>query len=329
MGVEWADRPEPADADPPPGRDRPGNAAPDTEQAAGRDGPGSEQAVGRRRPVALTDPERRVAEYHRHRAIVEQAAGQPGDAARAWSAAVPEFLAAWEKIKVKYGYPERSGPVAQPADGSWRGAGGRRLDQAQNTEIDRACARIREVGERAIIPGVRAVEAEEPTRRLAGFEHRFKGPDRLKEKVADMLEPPSKLTASDALHAIGDVVRFTYMYPETKYTQGVLNDVDRLKARGFELDKLKNTWRSDQYKGINAQWVDPGSGVRFEVQFHTEASLEAKELTHTAYEQIRNITEPSPENDREAAELEEFQGTVNARVPIPPDVNHIEDYRRE
>ena len=35
------------------------------------------------------------------------------------------------------------------------------------------------------------------------------------------------------------------------------------------------------------------SGVRFEVQFHTQASLEAKELTHEAYERIRTITESS------------------------------------
>ena len=107
-------------------------------------------------------------------------------------------------------------------------------------------------------------------------------------------------------------------------------DLTRLRAAGFELAKpLKNSWPSDQYKGINAQWVDPESGVRFEVQFHTKASLEAKELTHTAYEHIRNITEPSPETDREAAELEDFQSLVNAKVPIPPDVSVIQDYRRE
>jgi hypothetical protein len=325
MGVEWAGRPEPADADPPPDRAARRHPGPDADQGADRNSPGAGPAADRHRLVVLTDPERRAAEHLRYRAVAERSS----DAARSWSEALPGFRAAWEKIKVKYGYAERGGSAAQPADGSWRGAGGRRLDDAQNKEIDQACARIREVAERAIIPGVRAVEAQDPTRRLAGFEHRFKGPDRLKEKVADLLEPPSKLTASDALHAIGDVVRFTYMYPETNYTRGVLDDVDRLKSSGFELDKLKNTWTNDQYKGINAQWVDPDSGVRFEVQFHTKASLEAKELTHMAYERIRGITEPSPETDREAAELAEFQSKVNAKVSIPLDVGVIQDYRRE
>jgi hypothetical protein len=313
VGVEWSG---PA-----------ADASPDQDARASADsgtGARTDQSPDRERPLVLTDRGQRVAEYLRYQSVVERT-----EAAPAWSEAVPELRDAWEKIKVKYGYNERFVSVAQPADGSWRGEGGRKLDAAQNTEVDRGYLRIREAGERSIIPGVQAVEAEDPARRLAGFEHRFKGISRLKEKVADLLEPPSKLTALDAMHAVSDAVRFTYTYPETGYAQGVRDDVDRLKARGFELDKLKNTWASDQYKGINAQWLDPESGVRFEVQFHTQASLEAKELSHKAYERIRSITEPTPENDREAAELEAFQSRVNARVPTPPDVSVIEDYRRE
>ena len=53
------------------------------------------------------------------------------------------------------------------------------------------------------------------------------------------------------------------------------------------------------------------SGVRFEVQFHTQASLEAKELTHQAYERIRTITEADPAAEQETAELGQFQSKVN------------------
>ena len=85
-----------------------------------------------------------------------------------------------------------------------------------------------------------------------------------------------------------DAVRFTFVYSQRRYAGGVLTDVDRLKAEGFELIKLKNLWASEQYKGINTQWRRPETGVRFEVQFHTPESLEAKELTHEAYERIRS-----------------------------------------
>lgn len=307
VGVERSEEPEPADSRP----DR-------------NTGPGGARGPEQDRPLVVTDPERRVAEHLRYRDIVVN-----HEAAHVWDQAIPELRGIWEKIKVKYGHTERSVAVAQPADGSWRGEGGRKLDAAQNAEVDRGYARICEVGEHTIIPGLRAVEAEDPTRHLAGFDHRFKGLDRLKEKVADLLEPSSKLTATDALYAVSDTVRCTYMYPEASYARGVLNDIERLKSRGFELDKLKNTWTSDQYKGVNTQWADPASEVRFEVQFHTRASLEAKELSHRAYERIRSITEPTSETDLEAGELEGFQSKVNAKVPIPPNVSVIEDYRLE
>jgi hypothetical protein len=344
VGVEWAERSEPAGthADTWPGRRGPRGAA---DLAAGRGGlPAADEIVGRDASAVLMDQERRMAEYRRYVAIVHRALGTargadpPGQdcppdtrdiPAGTWAETVPELRAAWEKIQVKYGYAERRVPTAQPADGSWRGEGGQRLDVAQNAEIDRGYARIREVGERAIIPGLRAVEAEDPTRNLAGFEHCFKRPDRLREKIADEIRSTPGTTSTQALSALPDAVRFTYQYEETAYSAGVRKDVDRLEAQGFVQVERRNTWTSDQYKGINTRWREPESGVVFEVQFHTRASLEAKELTHKAYERIRSITRQTPETDRETAELRDFQRQVNAKIPIPPGVTEYEDYRPE
>jgi hypothetical protein len=340
VGVEWAERSEPADtrADTWPGRRSPHGAA---ELAADRGGlPAADEIVGRDASVVLTDPERRMAEYRRYVAIVHRALGPargadppapdcPPDArdapASTWAESVAELRAAWEKIKVKYDYAERKGPTPQPADGSWQGAGGQRLDVAQNTEIDRGYARIREAGERAIIPGLRAVEAEDPTRNLAGFEHCFKGPDRLREKIADRVRTKGR-SAAETLAQIPDVVRFTFRYSDATYSAGVLKDVERLEAQGFTHVERRNTWQDDQYKGINSRWQEPESGVFFEVQFHTQASLEAKELTHGAYERLRRITGQTPEADQETLELKEFQRRVNSMVPIPPRVADIEDH---
>jgi hypothetical protein len=279
----------------------------------------------------VADAGRRVAEQRMYRALVDRTVGvSEGPKARVgWAETAPELQASWRMLKEKYGYEERPEPTPQADGGAWRGTGGRTLDAATNAEVDLGYARIREVGENVIVPAILRVAAQDPTRALAGFDRRIKGADRLKEKVADLLEPPSKLAAADALYGIVDVVRFTYTNHETRYTQGVLADVERLKSQGFELDRLKNTWGSEHYKGINSQWLEPCSGVRFEVQFHTQASFEAKELTHEAYERIRSITEPTSETERETEELEAFQSKTNAQVPIPPDVSIIEDYRRE
>jgi hypothetical protein len=116
-------------------------------------------------------------------------------------------------------------------------------------------------------------------------------------------------------------VRFTFCYTEEHYAAGVTADLERLSARGFEPVKSpKNSWASDQYKGINAQWREPETGQLFAVQFHTMASFEAKQLTHAAYERIRNPQISGAELER----LEDFQRLACEKIPVPPGAAEIE-----
>ncbi len=134
----------------------------------------------------------------------------------------------------------------------------------------------------------------------------------------------SQLSPREALDKVPDAVRYTFTYSRDGYADGVRADVERLKAAGFEEIKLKNLWSSSQYKGINTQWRRPETGLRFEVQFHTPESLQAKELTHGAYERLRR-----PENETtpiERDELEEFQRRVNVLLVRPPDSEEIRDF---
>jgi hypothetical protein len=275
----------------------------------------------------LAETRQRVAEQLTYRALVDHACAMArGPSAQdAWAEEAPKLRVSWEVLKEKYGYEERPEPAPQADGGSWRGKGGRTLDAASNAEIDVGYARIREVGENVIVPAILRVAAEDPTRVLAGFDCRIKGVDRLKEKVSDRMRTKGR-SAVETLAQISDVVRFTFIYPETAYADGVRKDLERLGAVGFAQVERRNTWASDQYKGINTQWLEPQSGVRFEVQFHTQASLEAKELTHQAYERIRTITESTPAVDHETAELRQFQHRANSIIPIPPRVSDIDDY---
>ncbi len=61
----------------------------------------------------------------------------------------------------------------------------------------------------------------------------------------------------------------------------------------------------------------------FEVQFHTQASFEAKQLTHPAYEKLRSPGTPKAEQEDAAR----FQREISAKVPIPPGATEIADYR--
>jgi hypothetical protein len=289
------------------GIDRPdGGDTPDGEPRRGAD----------REP--LLDPVARIAEHAGHRATVE---GVYAAAREAWADAVPGLRSAWERHEEKYPERDRATPRTQ-ADGSWVAGPDRGLDPEQNAEATKACAETRDEGKEVVFPAMRRVEAADPDRRLAGLENMLKGEDRLKEKIADELLAKSQMTVRQALSTIADPVRFTFSYSMERYANGVLTDVERLKAEGFELIKLKNLWTDDQYKGINSQWRRPETGLRFEMQFHTPESLEAKELTHKAYERLRD-PHASPAERRE---LENFQRRVNVFIVTPPGTAEIEDF---
>jgi hypothetical protein len=260
-----------------------------------------------------------TAEDARYRQVVD--AAYQAAARDAWARAVPELRAAWEDHKKRYPEEPRAVPRTQP-DGSWAADGGRRLSPEQNAEASKCCADLRDEANKVILPAMRRVENADPGRRLAGLENMLKGEDRLKEKIADELFAKREITAREALNEVADPVRFTLSYPSERYADGVLADIDMIKAEGFELIKLKNLWADNQYKGINSQWSRPETGLRFEMQFHTPESLEAKELTHEAYERIR----AADTSRAERSELRAFQRRVNALIVTPPGIAEIKAF---
>jgi hypothetical protein len=188
--------------------------------------------------------------------------------------------------------------------------------------IDEAYDRVREIERGTVTPAMRRIEADDPERRLAGLEHRLKGKDRLTEKVDQWMSAQASLTAADAIGLVKDAIRYTFVYEETAYSAGVHADCDRLESSGFTPVDRQNSWEADQYKGINSRWREPESGMLFEVQFHTQESLDAKEFTHPAYERIRDTKTPPDE----VRQLREYQRDVCAGITIPPEATEIPDY---
>ena len=122
---------------------------------------------------------------------------------------------------------------------------------------------------------------------------------------------------------VPDALRYTFSYETDSYAGGVLSEIDRIKASGFEILKLKNMWHRSEYHGINSQWRDPATSHRFEVQFHTAISFEAKQLTHGVYERIRDPAGST--SRRELRQLHRLQRDITAQIPTPPGVGDIRD----
>ena len=314
MGI---DRPDDADVPPDKHTDRPPGRAPAETRYR------QECYDELRATVALRDQtEPEVRSEPETRSKLAENAQQPR-AATTWEQTAE--LSRWMWTEYKRRWPPEERPAvdrSKDPPGSWHGEGGRVLKPADNERIERECDRIADREREKITPALRAIESQDPDRHLVGLERCRKGRDRIKEKVCGMIQE-SGFSAEEAVSHVPDAIRYTFQYDEANYTRGVRADIVHLKEQGLKLDILKNSWSSDQYKGINSQWTEPGTGQRFEVQFHTLISYEAKQLTHGAYERLRAEQKP---DKFEQMVLEAFQNKVTSEVPIPPGARGIPDY---
>ncbi len=220
-------------------------------------------------------------------------------------------------------------------DGSWDWKG-RHLEPDESQTADEVLAESRAVegrgsdgsyGAEGLTPAMRRIEAQldhghlvEDTEKIA-----LKDPDRFKEKLADAIARNPDKTCLELAKEIHDTIRYTFIFSAEGYTDGLWDAHRKVEAAGYELEVRRNSWSSDQYKGVNTRWVDPVSEKLFEIQLHTQDSWDAKQQTHQAYERMKDPRTPSPEVMR----LREFQQQVSETVPIPSGAADIPEYRRE
>ncbi|MBV9796204.1 MAG: hypothetical protein JO016_19960 [Actinobacteria bacterium] len=194
---------------------------------------------------------------------------------------------------------------------------------AAPAEVADSIARVK-AAETVISSDVEAVASDNSPRGwLEGFSFRLKGEGRLAEKVASARESSSPdATIGEIVQQIPDAIRYTFCFAASDYTSGYFEVTQRLEARGYRMYKCRNSWADSEYKGVNTRWVT-SEGQRFEVQFHTPESFHAKhEVTHGAYERIRD----SATTANERRDLSVFQQEVSSRVPVPARVSDIADH---
>jgi hypothetical protein len=259
---------------------------------------------------ALLERLRRLAPAHPSSPTAD-ARSDDGSESAAWRARLPRLQEAWHAHVDKW--PGRADAYGEAPSSS--------LDADTEQRLSAAIDKVREAAEQ-ITDKMRSIEAEDPSRHLVGLEQCLKGRDRLLGKVSQRVNEKPGRTPETVLSLIPDAVRYTFEHDADRYVRGVQADLIRLLDAGFEPMKVKNYWGDPEYKGINSQWRDPTTGQRFEVQFHTSASRDAKEFTHDAYERLR----AGSFDDEEELELERFQREVAAAVPVPAGAGLIPDY---
>jgi len=231
--------------------------------------------------------------------------------------------------------PDLSDRPRTAPDGSWDWKDSH-LSPDQAQAADRGLAHCREdegrdadgnYGDHGLTPAMRRIEAQLEHGHLVEDTEKFalKDPDHFKEKLARLIERYPGADPHGLVASIPDGVRYTILFDFDYYTAGVETGRARLEDAGYEHIETKPSWDSDQYKGINSQWREPASGVRFEVQFHTEESWDAKQKTHAAYAKTK-----APETSvAEVERLRAYQRHVTAEVRVPTGALGIEPYKKE
>lgn len=92
------------------------------------------------------------------------------------------------------------------------------------------------------------------------------------------------------------------------------NFVENLKDKGYNMRRVKNTLKDENvsYREINAI-VENSEGYKFELQFHTQVSFNAKQANHILYEEQRlDVT-----STERIIELEAEMTKNNSKIGMP------------
>ncbi len=195
------------------------------------------------------------------------------------------------------------------------GEGNVSVPQESSDEQDIARKLAEELIEAAaqVEPEITAVlqSLESENARLVGLEHRLKSEESLTRKILTDAHD-MEVSPEEAAAVIGDVLRYTLCIDDDQYVSVVDKTMKTFAEKNISVYKFKNRWGGEGYKGINTN-LKTEDGLIFELQLHTPASFDAKELEHANYEVARSET--ATEEQRLAAEA--YAKEIYAKVPVP------------
>ena len=132
--------------------------------------------------------------------------------------------------------------------------------------------------------------------RLQGLENRLKSRDSLIRKIYTRWDKDRSISPDEV--SIDDAVRYLIVLNDEPpgHTDDAIREIlTILEGVGHRVERIKNYWpRGDDYSGINGVLKAP-NGVLWELQFHTDGSVEAKGRVHPIYEVYRLPSTPIDE----------------------------------
>ena len=172
------------------------------------------------------------------------------------------------------------------ADGSWNW-GPARLTRDQVRIAEDAYDRFRAAEGRSLLGGpdrgtgltaaMHRIEELGHGRLGAGTSERaLLPPDVFRARLADMLRRHPDRTPEQLSMRVPSALCYVFVLEDEQYADGIRDIEEALYTRGYQLQARKNGWTSPANRSVFTIWHDPFNDVLFQVQFHTEASLDAQ-----------------------------------------------------
>lgn len=152
---------------------------------------------------------------------------------------------------------------------------------------------------------------------LSGLENRLKTPESIYEKAHCREE-------NTEVKDMSDLIRYTEVYDSDNFSKAINENFKKIKRKGFEIVKVKNYWNKpyNPYNGVNTV-IRTDKGQNFEIQYHTQESLDIKEELHKIYEKCRKLNS----NSKKAQKYIEEMLNLSKDIKIPSGIEEIKDKR--
>ena len=156
-------------------------------------------------------------------------------------------------------------------------------------------------------------------------QHALLSADIFRARFADLLRRHPDRRPELVARRVPGAISYAFIFEAEHYADGIRLVQEALEVQGFQLQARKNSWSSLVNRCVFTVWRDPLNDLPFEVQFHTPASVEARQLARTSAALIRDPRIPPTE----AANLQSDVASTWAALPSPPGNAAIGDYRRD
>lgn len=161
--------------------------------------------------------------------------------------------------------------------------------------------------------------------KLHGLEHRLKTEKSIRRKISKAMTEEG-LTSDQAAQSIKDAVRFTTISSEKSFVDNYNSFKQLLQQKGYDEVRCRNyfdLFRQGKVKHKSVQSVfETPDGYKFEVQFQTPSSQEAKDKKVPLYEEARKVGI----TDNRLREIEKAMEELAKNVKDPERIETIKSH---